>query len=123
VIIVLTSMLKDAKEDWAMHKNDAEENEDTTKVFNRATKDWQTKKWEDVLIGDIVKITDKKDINKIPADLMLLYAKSDDGTCLIETKNLDGETNQKIRNAHPDLQEKYSTEEDLTKFTGELRYE
>lgn len=81
------------------------------------------KKWEDVLIGDIVKITDKKDINKIPADLMLLYAKSDDGTCLIETKNLDGETNQKIRNAHPDLQEKYSTEEDLTKFTGELRYE
>ena len=57
-----------------MHKNDAEENEDSTQVFDRATKQWITKKWEDVRIGDIVKVTDKKDVNKIPADLMLLYA-------------------------------------------------
>jgi magnesium-transporting ATPase (P-type) len=47
-------MVKDAKEDWAMHKNDAEENEASTQVLNRATKQWFTKKWEDVLIGDIV---------------------------------------------------------------------
>ena len=96
-------MIKDAKEDYEMHKNDAEENEEKVEVLNRTSGAWESKKWEDVLIGNIIKITDKKDKNKIPADIMLLYAKSEDGTCLIETKNLDGETNQKIRCAHGDL--------------------
>jgi P-type E1-E2 ATPase len=103
IIIVLTSMVKDGKEDYQMHKNDAEENEEETEVFNRATKTWFNKKWEDVAIGDLIRITDTKDKNKIPADLLLLYAKNNDGTCLIETKNLDGETNQKIRSAHLDM--------------------
>ena len=84
-----------------MHKNDAEENDEICSIFDRETNHWVDKKWMDVTVGDLIKITDGKQSNKIPADLLLLYAKSEDGTCLIETKNLDGETNQKIRNAHP----------------------
>jgi len=46
ILIILTSMVKDAKEDWSMHKNDAEENEEKVDVLDRATKKWVTKKWE-----------------------------------------------------------------------------
>jgi hypothetical protein len=35
ILIVLTSMVKDLKEDWEMHKNDAEENEEKVEVLNR----------------------------------------------------------------------------------------
>lgn len=32
-----------------------------------------------------------------PCDILLLYAKTDTGTCYIKTSNLDGETNLKLR--------------------------
>jgi phospholipid-transporting ATPase len=35
LVIILTSMSKDAYEDYKMHKNDAEENEEKTQVFDR----------------------------------------------------------------------------------------
>jgi magnesium-transporting ATPase (P-type) len=76
-----------------MHQNDAEENEEETEFFHRDSQTWIKKKWENVAIGDLIRITDEKHKNKIPADLLLLYSKNSDGTCLIETKNLDGETN------------------------------
>jgi P-type E1-E2 ATPase len=86
-------MSKDAFEDYKMHKNDAEENEEKTLVYDRHAKKFTDKTWENVCIGDIVKLEAKGRNDKIPADLMLLYCKSNDGQCLIETKNLDGETN------------------------------
>ena len=43
--------------------------------------------------GDIVQIeTDQA----FPCDLLLLYAKTEDGICFITTANLDGETNLKV---------------------------
>jgi len=40
----------------------------------------------------------------IPADIVLLHSSGQKGTCFVETKNLDGETNLKLKQTHKDLQ-------------------
>lgn len=47
-------------------------------------------------MGEIVKV--QKD-GFFPADILLLSTSSDDGICYVETINLDGESNLKIKKA------------------------
>jgi phospholipid-translocating ATPase len=53
-------------------------------------------KWKDSKVGDVVKV--EKD-NFFPADMILLSSNYSDGICYVETMNLDGETNLKIKQA------------------------
>ncbi|KAF9105373.1 hypothetical protein BGX27_009657 [Mortierella sp. AM989] len=55
---------------------------------------WKDCIWQDVKVGDIVYM---KGDDPIPADIVILSTSEPDGLCYIETKNLDGETNLKIR--------------------------
>lgn len=54
------------------------------------------KYWKQVNVGDIVKIYNN---DEIPADVIILSTSDEDGACYIETRNLDGETNLKVRQA------------------------
>jgi len=65
----------------------------------RAIRDgrFTTIKWEQIRSGDIVEVSID---NEFPCDLVLLYAKTDTGTCFIQTSNLDGETNLKVSLGH-----------------------
>ena len=51
---------------------------------------------QDIRIGDVVRISEGE---QIPCDLCLLATSEADGTCLVQTMNLDGETNLKTRRA------------------------
>ena len=53
-------------------------------------------RWRDVVVGDIVQVQDRK---FFPADLILLSSANPEGVAYIETMNLDGETNLKIKKA------------------------
>ncbi|PJF18947.1 Phospholipid-transporting ATPase [Paramicrosporidium saccamoebae] len=55
---------------------------------------WKQTFWRDMRVGDIVLLRNNE---MIPADVMILSTSEPDGICFVETKNLDGETNLKIR--------------------------
>jgi len=52
--------------------------------------------WKNVQVGDFVRIYSD---DQIPADIVILSTSDPDGACYVETKNLDGETNLKVRHA------------------------
>ncbi|KAJ3065564.1 hypothetical protein HDU98_011079 [Podochytrium sp. JEL0797] len=61
---------------------------------------WQQNNWEDVRVGDFVYLLNNE---SIPADVMIVSTSEPDGQCYVETKNLDGETNLKIRRGFPEF--------------------
>ncbi|CAI5504417.1 unnamed protein product [Closterium sp. Naga37s-1] len=75
--------------------------------------------WKAVRVGDVVKVL--KD-EFFPADLLMLASSYPDGVCYVETMNLDGETNLKLRKA---LERTLPLEdpEALAKFTAEIKCE
>ena len=52
------------------------------------------KLWKDVRVGDVLRIYNNEEI---PADVILLSTSDEDNGCYVETKNLDGETNLKVK--------------------------
>ncbi|TVY17095.1 Phospholipid-transporting ATPase DNF1 [Lachnellula arida] len=52
--------------------------------------------WKNVQVGDFVRLYND---DQIPADIVILSTSDPDGACYVETKNLDGETNLKVRHA------------------------
>lgn len=63
-------------------------------VFNRKEKRFESIKWKDVCVGDIVHLSCNE---VIPADILVLKTSDENGLCYIETMNLDGESNLKQR--------------------------
>lgn len=57
---------------------------------------WRKTRWEDVRVGDFVKIVNNE---ALPADILICATSDGDNVAFVETKNLDGETNLKSRNA------------------------
>lgn len=53
-------------------------------------------RWKNIKVGDFVRLYNN---DLIPADIVILSTSDPNGACCVETKNLDGETNLKIR--HP----------------------
>lgn len=57
---------------------------------------WKQTLWEDVRVGDFVKLQEG---SAIPADILICATPDEENVAFVETKNLDGETNLKSRNA------------------------
>lgn len=118
VLVILASMIKDAFEDWKRHQNDKKENEEMqTEVYDVKTGEFTPRMWRQVLVGQVVKVQQDK---FIPADMIILSSSNPKGSCYIETKNLDGETNLKMKCAKKELYEYFRSKEDLNNLSGEL---
>ncbi|CCL98771.1 uncharacterized protein FIBRA_00776 [Fibroporia radiculosa] len=61
---------------------------------------WKKTAWEDIAVGDFVKITDNE---SFPADILICATSEEENVAYVETKNLDGETSLKSRTASPVL--------------------
>lgn len=55
---------------------------------------WVDTPWRSIRVGDIVRLNNDE---PIPADIIILSTSENDSICYVETKNLDGETNLKLR--------------------------
>jgi len=58
------------------------------------TAQWERTLWKKLEVGDLVLLRDNE---QVPADILVLSSSDADGLCFVETKNLDGETNLKVR--------------------------
>ena len=119
VLIVVITAVKDAVEDYRRYKNDLAINcrlvdklgGNMWKNYNFSDADskrsrppvitgekgayvWEKIQWRDIRIGDILKLY-KND--PIPADIVVMSTSEQECACFVETKNLDGETNLKLK--------------------------
>ena len=91
--VLVLGILRDLWEDLRRSKGDKEVNSRTLDVHNGNGK-FEEKQWKDIRVGDLVRVTDG---SYFPSDLLLISSSGPDGICYVETMNLDGETNLKVR--------------------------
>lgn len=117
VIVLLVSATKELVEDYKRKTSDRSLNHSRAQVLKGSN--FTSAKWVDITVGDIVRVESEE---PFPADLVLLASSEPEGLCYIETANLDGETNLKVKQAIPETAHLVSPS-DLGRLSGKLRSE
>ncbi|KAI1840843.1 hypothetical protein JX266_012925 [Neoarthrinium moseri] len=117
IVVLMVSAGKELVEDYRRKQADSALNNSKARVLRGSNFDEM--KWVDVTVGDIVRVESEE---PFPADLVLLASSEPEGLCYIETANLDGETNLKIKQAIPETANMVSTSE-LSRLGGRVRSE
>jgi phospholipid-transporting ATPase len=116
-IVLLVSAVKEIVEDNRRRSQDSQLNNSPASVLKGSQ--FQTVKWIDIQVGDIIRVGSEE---PFPADIVLLASSEPEGLCYIETANLDGETNLKIKQAIPETAHLVSSAE-LGRLGGRVRSE
>ncbi|NXI29298.1 AT8B2 ATPase, partial [Sterrhoptilus dennistouni] len=114
VLVLTITAVKDATDDYFRHKSDNQVNNRQSQVLIGGV--LRQEQWMNVRVGDIIKLENNQ---FVAADLLLLSSSEPHGLCYIETAELDGETNMKVRQAIPVTVELGNTSQ-LARFDGEV---
>ncbi|KAF9432891.1 hypothetical protein BGZ76_010179 [Entomortierella beljakovae] len=116
-VVLFATAIKEVMEDLKRHAADGETNSRPCKVLQGTA--FIPRPWRTMCVGDIVRIEGGE---SIPADLVLISSSEPEGMCYIETSNLDGETNLKIKQALPETAS-IVTPLDAARLAGSIRSE
>ncbi|KAG8782134.1 hypothetical protein FRC12_021196 [Ceratobasidium sp. 428] len=118
-LVLLASAFKEISEDLKRHQSDAELNARLCQVLDPNTVSFVNKSWKEVKVGDVIRLESD---GFIPADMLLIASSEPEGLAYIETSNLDGETNLKIKQASPKTSHLTSAAA-VARLAGHLRSE
>ena len=116
-IVLLVSAIKEMVEDTRRRSSDKTLNFSTGRVLKGSS--FVDSRWVDIKVGDIVRVESEE---PFPADLVLLASSEPEGLCYVETANLDGETNLKIKQGIPETAPLLNPA-DLGRLSGRLKSE
>ena len=121
IFILAIGALNEAREDYYRHQADAIANSRPCILLQPPIGEEHPITSAFVEVGQIVKITQGQEF---PADIILLHTSREDGTCYVNTANLDGEAAPKVRSASAATQSVYTSPEALlTRLAGRIQYE
>lgn len=116
MVVLIVSAIKESVEDLKRASSDRELNNSVAEIFYEANGDFVEKRWIDIKVGDIIRV---KSEEPIPADIIVLSSSEPEGLCYIETANLDGETNLKIKQSRVETA-KYIDSRSLANLKGTI---
>ncbi|KAG3287472.1 phospholipid-transporting ATPase FetA-like [Ictidomys tridecemlineatus] len=116
VVVLSITGVKDAIDDLKRHQSDNQVN--NCSVLLLADGRVKEDKWMNVQVGDIIKL---KNDQAVPADLLLLSSSEPYSLTYIETADLDGETNLKVKQAITSTSDLEDNLELLSVFDGEVK--
>lgn len=118
LFFVTLSIAKEGYDDLRRYRLDKAENNREGHVCRAdTTMGWQTVKWQDINVGDIVKL--ERD-EAAPADLVLLHTNGENNVAFVETMALDGETNLKSKQTPGSISKTIIEQDDILHTDAEF---
>ncbi|XP_032977919.1 phospholipid-transporting ATPase FetA-like [Rhinolophus ferrumequinum] len=118
MVVLSMTAVKDAIDDLKRHQNDNHVNNRSVLVLVNGR--MEEKKWMNIQVGDIIKLENNQPVT---ADVLLLSSSERHSLTYVETAELDGETNLKVKQAISVTSEMENNLQLLSAFNGEMRYE
>ncbi|KAM7393155.1 hypothetical protein PAMA_008010 [Pampus argenteus] len=118
VLVLCITAVKDGSDDINRHRSDKQVNNRRVNVLIDG--ELKSEKWMNVQVGDIIKLENNQFVT---ADLLLLSSSEPLNLVYVETAELDGETNLKVKQALTVTGELGDNIDALAGFNGEVRCE
>ncbi|XP_014652933.1 PREDICTED: phospholipid-transporting ATPase FetA-like [Ceratotherium simum simum] len=118
MVVLSITAVKDAIDDLKRHQNDNQVNNRSVLVLMNGR--MKEAKWMNIQVGDIVKVENNQPVT---ADMLLLSSSEPYSLAYIETAELDGETNLKVKQAISVTSDMEDNLKLLSAFDGEVRCE
>lgn len=119
--VLLFDGIVTAREDYVRYRDDQISNYRFAYISRNRNESFHPVPWKDIKVGDIVRIRRGEEF---PADLIFLAASHDDpeqrGFCHVQTAQLDGETNLKLRQSPETIYPNVKNDDDAQNFHGKI---